>query len=106
MMHFGLNNEPTLFSRVVVEAFKIFVHKLLEVYLDDRTMFSLLKYHVETIRLMLDRFRHLQISLNLKKFIFCVSFGIELNHVVCKEGLLVDPVKIDVIVYLPPPNSV
>jgi hypothetical protein len=29
-----------------------------------------------------------------------------LGHVVCKQGLLVDPVKIVVIVDLPPPTSV
>jgi hypothetical protein len=32
---FGLKNVPTVFSRVVVAAFKDFIHNLLEVYLDD-----------------------------------------------------------------------
>jgi hypothetical protein len=32
---FGLNNSPTIFSRVVVEAFKEFLHKFLEAYFDD-----------------------------------------------------------------------
>ena len=55
-MPFGLNNAPTIFSRVVVVAFKEFIHNFLEVYLDDWTVFNLLKYHVEVLRLMLDRF--------------------------------------------------
>jgi hypothetical protein len=44
--------------------------------------------------------------LNLKKCIFCTPFGILLGHVVCKQGLLVDPAKIVVIVDFPPPTSV
>jgi len=31
----GLKNSPTIFSRVVVAVFKEFIHKFLEVYLDD-----------------------------------------------------------------------
>jgi hypothetical protein len=32
---FILNNGPTIFSRVVIEAFKEFLHKILEAYFDD-----------------------------------------------------------------------
>jgi hypothetical protein len=35
VMPFGLKNAPTIFSRVVVATFKEFIHKFLEVYLDD-----------------------------------------------------------------------
>jgi hypothetical protein len=106
IMPFGLKNAPTIFSRVVVAAFKDFIHKFLEVYLDDWTMFSLLKDHVEVLRLMLDRCKQCQISLNIKKCIFSAPFWILLGHVVCKQGLLVDPAKIVFIVNLPPPKSV
>jgi hypothetical protein len=55
---------------------------------------------------MLERWRQCQILLNIKKFIFITPFGILLGHIVCKQGLLVDPAKIAVIVNLPPPKSV
>jgi hypothetical protein len=55
---------------------------------------------------MLDRCRQLQIELNLNKCLFCTPFGILLGHIVCKEGLLVYPAKIAVIVNLPAPTSV
>ena len=55
---------------------------------------------------MLDRCRQCHISLNLKKCIFCAPFGILLGHVVCKQGLLVDPSKIAVILGLQPPTLV
>ena len=46
------------------------------------------------------------ISLNLKKCIFCAPFGILLGHIVCRQGLMVDPANIAIIVNLPTPNSV
>jgi hypothetical protein len=36
---------------------------------------------------------------------FWTPFGILLGHIVCKQGLLVDPANIVVIVNLPPPDS-
>jgi hypothetical protein len=105
-MPFGLNNFPVIVSRVMVAAFKDFIHKPLEVHLDDWTVFILLKDHFEVLRLMLDRCRQFQISLNIKKCIFNIPFGIYLGHVVCKQGLLVDLANIVVIFNLPPPKSV
>jgi hypothetical protein len=104
-MPFGLKNTPIVFSRVVVVAFEDCIHKFLEFYLDDWTVFSLLKDHVEELRLMLDRCRQCQISLNIKKCIFNAPFGIFLGNVVCKQGLLVDPAKFVVTFNLPPPKS-
>jgi hypothetical protein len=46
VMLFGLKNAPTIFSRVVIAAFKEFIHHFLEVYLDDWIVYSLLKHHV------------------------------------------------------------
>ena len=69
-MPFGLKNAPAIFSKVVISDFKEFIHKFLEVYFDDWTIFGLLKKHVENIRLMFDRCRQCQISLNLKKCVF------------------------------------
>ena len=102
VMPFRLKNAPAMFSRVVISSFKEFIHKLLEVYFDDWTIFRLLKYHIASLRLMLDKCRQHHISLNLKKCIFCAPFGILLGHIVCKQGLMVDPTKIAIIVNLPP----
>jgi hypothetical protein len=106
VMILGLKNAPTIFSRVVVEAFKEFLHKFLEAYFDDWTIFSLLKNHIECLRLTLDKCRQCHISMNLKKCIFFSPFGVLLGHIVCKQGFLVDPSKIAIIVDLLPPNPV
>jgi hypothetical protein len=106
VMPFGLKNAPTIFSRVVIFAFKEFIHQFLEVYLDDWAVYSLLKDHVEVLMLMLERCMQFQISLNIKKCILGTPFGIMLGHIVCKQGLIVDPAKIVFIVNLSPPKSV
>ena len=49
VMLFGLKNAPAMFSRVVIAVFKEFIHQFLEVYLDDWTVYSLLKEHVEVL---------------------------------------------------------
>jgi len=45
------------------------------------------------------------ISLNLDKCAFCMNYGILLMHIVCQEGLLVDPRKIITIVGMFIPTS-
>ena len=106
VMPFGLKNAPAIFSRVVVVAFREFLHKFLEAYFDDWTVFGLLNNHIEQLRLIFDRCRKCQIALNLKKCIFISPFGILLGHIVCKQGLIVDPTKIAIIVNLPSSTSV
>lgn len=103
---FGLKNVPAIFSHIVIVAFKEFIHKFLEVHFDEWTVFGLVKCHVASLRLMLDTCRRYQIALNLKKCLFCVPFGTLLGHVVCKQGLMVDPTNIMVILNLEAPRSV
>ena len=95
-----------IFSRLVVAVFKEYIHKFVEVYFDDWTIFGLLKRHVEVLRLMLAKCRQHQISLNLKKCPFCVPFGTLLGQIVCKQGFMVYLAKISIIVNLPPPSLV
>ena len=104
-MPFGLKNAFAILYRIVVVSFKDFIHKFLEVYFDDWTIFGLIKDHIESLRIMMERCRQYQILLNLKKCIFCAPFGILLGHVVCCDGILVDPAKIVIIVDLPPPTT-
>ena len=64
-MPFGLKNAPAIFSRVVVAVFNEFIHKFLEVYFYDWTVFGLMDKHVGAFRLMLAKCREHHISLNL-----------------------------------------
>ena len=105
-MPFGLKNAPTIFLHMVIVAFKEFIHKFLEVYFDDWTIFWLINSDIASLHLMLDTCRRYQIMLNLKKCLFCIPFGNILGHVVGKQGLMVNPVEIVVIMNLEAPRSV
>jgi len=66
VMPFGLKNVPDIFSHLVVVTFKEYIHKFLEVYFDDWTIFRLVKCHVASLRLLLDTCQRYHIMLNLK----------------------------------------
>ena len=57
VMPFGLKNDPTIFSRIVVASFKYFIHKFIEIYFDDYTIFGLINYHIESLTMMLEQCR-------------------------------------------------
>ena len=54
VMPFGLNNAPLTFSRIVVVSFNDFIHKFIEVYFDDWTVYGLVKNHIYNLKMMLD----------------------------------------------------
>ena len=54
-MPFGLKNVPAIFSRIIVSSFNDFIHKFLEVYFDDWTVFGLVRDHIESMRMILER---------------------------------------------------
>ena len=90
----------------MVDACKYFIHKFLEVYFDDWTVVGLVKDHIKILKMMLEWCHQYQISLNLRKCIFCAPFGALLGHVVYHDGILVDPTNISIILDLPPPTTV
>ena len=53
-MPLGLKNTPVIFSRILVNTFKDFIHDFLEVYLNDWTIFRILYPHIQALRLMFE----------------------------------------------------
>ena len=53
VMSFGLKNAPVIFSCVVFTAFKDFFQKFLTIYMDDLTIYGLIRDHLENLRLMM-----------------------------------------------------
>lgn len=104
-MPFGLKNSQVVFSYIVVQAFQNFIRKFLQVYLDDWTVYGLVIDHCDNLRLMFERCWQLRISLNIKKCVFVTPFGTLLGHIMCKEGLLLDPAKVVVNVGSGEPTS-
>ncbi|KAH9304525.1 hypothetical protein KI387_008929, partial [Taxus chinensis] len=74
-------------------------------YMDEWTVYGLVKDHGDNLSLMFERCWQLNISLNIEKCVFGTPFKTMLGHIKCKEGLLVNPAKVAVIVGLGEPIS-
>lgn len=106
VMPFGLTNAPTTFKRVILNIFWKTIGKMIKVFLDEWTLYTLLKNHLSNLRLMLEICRKSNMSLNPNKCTFMVPFGWLLGHVVTNEGLLTDLMKVVVILNFLVPKTV
>jgi hypothetical protein len=69
----------------------------MQVFLDDFTIYMEAINHLHLLEKCFHRCQEVRINLNLKKFSFRVWFWILLRHIGCKEGLLMNPHKIEAI---------
>ena len=95
-MPFGLKNVEATFQRAMTFSFHD-LKNIIEVYLDDLDSHSHLRvrhpYHFQLVFEL--RCRHYQIRLNPHKCIFCVKPGRLLGFIVSKEGIRVNPLKVE-----------
>ncbi|CAN6557464.1 unnamed protein product [Malus baccata var. baccata] len=106
-MPFGLCNAPATFQRCMVSIFSDFVEKIIEVFMDDLSVFGdSFDGCLENLTLILKRCAETNLVLNWEKCHFMVRQGIVLGHIVSERGIEVDKSKIDLVRYLPSPTSV
>ncbi|KAM1509347.1 hypothetical protein EV1_018329 [Malus domestica] len=106
-MPFGLCNAPATFQRCMVNIFSEFVEKIIEVFMDDFSVFGdSFDACLENLTIILKRCVETNLVLNWEKCHFMVRQGIVLGHIVSERGIEVDKSKIDLIRYLPSPTSV
>eukprot|EP00253_Pinus_taeda_P019234 PITA_19234 len=102
---FGLKNASATFQRVMSYAFHDIRH-IVQPYLDDLPAHSAKrKDHPAHLHEIFLRCRHYNIRLNPHKCVFCIEAGRLLGFVVSKEGIRLDPLKVEAIVNLPPPAT-
>ena len=102
---FGLKNVGATFQRAMSYAFHDIRH-IVQPYLDDLPAHSAkCQDHPKHLREIFLRCRYYRIRLNPHKCVFCVESGRLLGFIVSKEGIRLDPLKVEAIVNLPPPNS-
>ena len=101
-MPFGLKNLEATFQWAITLIFHD-LKKIIEVYFDDLAAHCRLRVrHPYHLRLVFERCRHYQVHLNPHKCIFCVKVGRLLGFIVSREGIRVDPLKVEAILQLPP----
>ncbi|CAN6567547.1 unnamed protein product [Malus baccata var. baccata] len=106
-MPFGLCNAPATFQRCMVSIFSDFIEKIIEVFMDDFSVFGdSFDGCLENLTLILKRCVETNLVLNWEKCYFMVKQGIVLGHIVFERGIEVDKSKIDLVRHLPSPTSV
>jgi hypothetical protein len=105
-MPFGLKNTGATFQRAMSFAFHDLKH-IVEAYLDDLASRShKRKDHPMHLRLIFKHCRYFQIHLNPNKCSFCIMSGRLLGFIISIMGIMVDPLKVEAIVQLPPPHTI
>eukprot|EP00253_Pinus_taeda_P021677 PITA_21677 len=106
-MPFGLKNERATFQRATDIAFAKEIHDFLVVYLDDITIFSKSdQEHLKHLRQVFLICKKYGISLNPKKSLFGLEEGKLLGHIISKNGIRIDPDRIQVILQVPHPRNI
>ena len=79
-------------------AFSKEIHDFLVLYQDDITIFSKFdNEHLDHLRRVFNKCRKFGISLNPKKILFALEEGKMLGHIISKDGIKIDPSRIEAI---------
>ena len=107
VMSFGLTNAPAAFMDLMNRVFKDFLDRFVIVFIDDILVYSSSEEeHEHHLRLMLQRLREHRSYAKFSKCEFWLPQVAFLGHIVRKDGILVDPSKIEAVKNWPKPMSV
>ena len=106
-MPFGLCNAPATFQRCMLSMFSDMVERIMEVYMDDITVYGGdFEECLTNLEAILQRCIEKKLVLNWEKCHFMVNQGIVLGHIISSRRIEVDKAKIDIISKFPPPTNV
>ena len=95
-MPFGLCNAPATFQRCMLSMFSDMVERIMEVYMDDITVYGGdFEECLTNLEAILQRCIEKNLVLNWEKCHFMVNQGIVLGHIISNRGIEVDKAKID-----------
>ena len=98
---FRLRNVAATFKRAMSYAFHEIKH-IMEPYLDDLTSHLQHREHnVYHLRVIYPMCLHYNIRLNPQKCVYCVETSRVLGFIISKDGIPIDPLKIEAILALP-----
>ena len=103
----GLMNAGATFQRDMDIYFAKEIYEFLVIYLDEITVFSKTNNeHLDHLRQVFIKCKKYCISLNPKKSLFGLEEGKLLGHIISKEGIRIDPARIEEILNISPPRNI
>ena len=98
VMSFGLTNAPAAFMDLMNGVFRPYLDSFVIVFIDDILIYSRSKEeHEHHLRIVLGILKEKKLYTKFSKCEFWLSSVAFLGHVVSKEGIMVDPKKIEVV---------
>ena len=98
VMPFGLTNAPAVFMDLMNRVFHEYLDQLIVVFIDDILIYSKSREeHEKRLRLVYQRLREKKLCAKLSKCEFWLNQVIFLGHTMSKEGISVDPSKVQAI---------
>ena len=98
VMSFGLTNAPAVFMQLMNEVFRPYLDQFVVVFIDDILIYSRTREeHARHLEITLQTLRTHQLYAKLEKCEFWQEEVKFLGHVVTRQGVAVDPVKIDAV---------
>ena len=99
VMSFGLTNAPAVFMDLMNHVFRPYVDQFVVVFIYNILVYSKDRENHDThLRVMLETLRKEQLYAKLSECEFWLNEVSFLGHIVPKEGIRVDPKKIEVVV--------
>ena len=96
VMPFRLANAPATFQAYINKALIGYVNMFCVVYLDDILIyFMLLEEHQEHVRKVLERLRHYQLFVSLKKYKFATDRMEFLGFIISIKGVSMDQKRVE-----------
>ena len=107
VMSFGLTNAPAAFMHLMNRVFRSYVDQFIVVFINDILVYSKsMEKHVYHLRTVLQTLREHQLYAKFSKCDFWTESVAFLGHVVTKDGIQVDPQKIEAVSEWPRPTTV
>ena len=107
VMPFGLTNAPTAFVDLMNRVFKPYLDQFVVVFIDDILVYSKSREeHERHLSIVLQTLRDKQLYAKLMKCEFWLDKVSFLGYVVTKDGISVDPGKVDAVSNWRRPNTV
>ncbi|XP_073112178.1 uncharacterized protein [Elaeis guineensis] len=107
VMPFGLTNAPAAFMDLMNRVFASYLDRFVVVFIDDILIYSKSSLeHEKHLRTVLETLREKKLYAKLQKCEFWMSSVTFLGHVISKEGVSVDPRKVEAVVDWSRPTNV